>query len=215
MPLLPQSKSDQTKLAVSLIAVAIAAYYYMYPYTARQDELATQRTRVEDLEAANSKIASEAKRLDARQVAEQAKAFKASLDAMKQLVPVENEVPMLLEQVSTAARRAGLDIGGVSPEPVVRGSQFDTYRYKVTVVGGYHALATFLSNVGSLPRIVAPVTFSLNKAQSTAGKAWEIASRGKKGAALEAQVTIQTYVVRHSAAAASSTPRQSAGETLP
>ena len=215
MSLLPQTKSDQTKLAVSLIAVAIAAYYYMYPYATRAADMDTQRAHVEELETANAKVASEAKRLDARQVAEQTKSFKASLEAMKQLVPSENEVPMLLEQVSTAARRAGLDIGGVSPEPVVSGSQFDTYRYKVTVVGGYHALATFLSNVGSLPRIVAPVTFSLNKAQSAAGKAWELASRGKKGAALEAQVTIQTYVVRHSAAAPSSTPRHSAGETLP
>ena len=53
MSLLPQTKSDQTKLAVSLIAVAIAAYYYMYPYTSRADELATTRTRVEELEAAN------------------------------------------------------------------------------------------------------------------------------------------------------------------
>lgn len=215
MSLLPQNQSDQTKVAVSLIAVALAAYYYMYPYAARDTEMAETRTRVEELEAANAKLASEAKRLDARQLAEQSKSFRASFDAMKQLVPAENEVPMLLEQVSTAARRAGLDIGGVSPEPVVSGSQFDTYRYKVTVVGGYHALATFLSNVGSLPRIVAPVTFSLNKAQSTAGKAWELASRGKKGAALEAQVTIQTYVVRHSAATPSSAPRQSAGETLP
>ena len=215
MPLVPQTKSDQTKMAVSLIAVALAAYYYMYPYTSRADELTTTRTRVEELEAANAKVAAEAKRLDARRLAEQSKSYSASLEAMKRLVPAENEVPMLLEQVSTAARRAGLDIGGVSPEPVQKGEQFDTYRYKLTVVGGYHALATFLSNVGSLPRIVAPVTFTLTKTQSAAGKAWEQASKGRKGAALEAQVTIQTYVVRHSAPAPSSTPRQSAGETLP
>jgi hypothetical protein len=80
---------------------------------------------------------------------------------LRRLVPTEHEVPGLLEQVSTAARRAGLDLGGVAPEPVLAGTQFDTYRYKVTVAGGYHALAAFLGNVGSLPRIVAPVTFQL------------------------------------------------------
>jgi type IV pilus assembly protein PilO len=215
VPLLPQTKSDQTKLAVSLIAVALAAYYYMYPYSARAGELETTRARVEELETANAKVAAEAQKLDARRLAEQTKAYAASLAAMKQLVPAENEVPMLLEQVSTAARRAGLDISGVSPEPVQAGEQFDTYRYKLSVVGGYHALATFLSNVGSLPRIVAPVTFTLGKTQSAAGKAWETASKGKKGAALEALVTIQTYVVRHPAATSSSARRHSAGETLP
>jgi len=214
VPLLPQTKSDQTKLAVSLIAVALGAYYYMYPYTSRADELATTRTHVEELEAANEKVAAEAKRLDARRLAEQSRGYAASLEAMKRLVPAENEVPMLLEQVSTAARRAGLDIGGVSPEPVQSGEHFDTYRYKLTVVGGYHSLATFLSNVGSLPRIVAPVTFALNRTQSAAGKAWETAAKGRKGAALEAQVTIQTYVVRHPAST-STAPRHSAGETLP
>jgi type IV pilus assembly protein PilO len=215
MSLIPQSQSDQTKLAVTLIAGALAVFYYMYPYSTRATELAETRTRVEELEAANAKAAVEAKRGSAARLAEQARAFAVSLDAMKQLVPAEHEVPGLLEQVSTAARRAGLEIGSVGPEPVLAGEQFDTYRYRVTVVGGYHALASFLSNVGSLPRIVAPVSFTLNKAQSPAARAWELTAKGKKGAALEATVMIQTYVVRHPTATSQPTRRQSAGETQP
>ena len=57
--------------------------------------------------------------------------------------------------MSTAARRAGLDVGGVVPDAVIPGEQFDTYRYKVTMIGGYHQFGAFLSNVGSLARIVA------------------------------------------------------------
>jgi type IV pilus assembly protein PilO len=128
---------------------------------------------------------------------------------MRRLVPTENEVPALLEEVSTAARRAGLELGGVAPEPVVHGPDFDTYRYKVTVVGGFHPLTAFLANVGSLPRIVAPVTFQLIMANSTVAK---ITRGPANAAALQATVTVQTYVAHTPAPAARS--GASAGETL-
>ena len=67
---------------------------------------------------------------------------------MRQLVPTANEVPALLEQVSTAARQTGLDISGVTPLGVIPGDVFDTYRYRVGVTGSYHRISQFLNNVG-------------------------------------------------------------------
>jgi len=112
---------------------------------------------------------------------------------MRQLVPTSNEVPALLEQVSTAARRVDLDINTVTPEPVLQGEQFDTYRYKLTVIGGYHELAEFLTNVGSLTRIVAPVNIELHPSSGN-----ELAtSRAKTGQAmLTSKFEIQTYVAK-------------------
>jgi len=101
-------------------------------------------------------------------------------------------VPALLEQVSTAARRVGLDIATVEPQPVIEGDQFDTYRYKLAVTGGYHALGEFLSNVGSLTRIIAPVNLAL--APSPA--------RGKTlSTGLDARFEVQTYVTKAARAA--------------
>ena len=74
----------------------------------------------------------------------QAAENRATLTVMRRLVPTDNEVPALLEEVSTAARRAGLDVGGVVPDAVIPGDQFDTYRYKVTMIGGYHQFGEFL-----------------------------------------------------------------------
>jgi len=192
MPLLPTSQRDQAKVAAGLVAAALAVYYWMYPYAARQTDIETRTARLETLEAANAKAKRESRRGRAKELATEAARFGASLEAMRRLVPTENEVPALLEEVSTAARRAGLELGGVSPEPVVRGPDFDTYRYKVTVVGGYHALTEFLANVGSLPRIVAPVTFTLGAQNAQAVKVARPAGGAK--AALQATVTVQTYV---------------------
>ena len=115
---------------------------------------------------------------------------------MRQLVPTSNEVPALLEQVSTAARRVDLDINTVTPEPVLQGEQFDTYRYKLTVIGGYHELAEFLTNVGSLTRIVAPVNIELAPlVRQRAGD-----GPAKAGQAmLTSKFEIQTYVAKPSA----------------
>jgi type IV pilus assembly protein PilO len=209
MPLLPTTQRDQTKVAIGLIAVALAGYYYMYPYADGAAELATSRERVEKLEAQNTKARAQASRGDIAALKAEAERAGAGLEAMRRLVPVEREVPALLEEISTAARRANLEIGGVAPEPVIVGDEFDTYRYKVTVVGGYHALSTFLANVGSLPRIVAPVTFTL----------MPVADAPTKGgprrvfAPLTAMMTLQTYVAHTAPAAARSA--MSAGETQP
>ena len=57
--------------------------------------------------------------------------------------------------------------------------------------GGYHALAQFLGNVGSLPRIVAPVTFQLIPMSGPGAARGAVTGRGQP---LNATVTMQTYV---------------------
>ncbi len=214
MPLLPTEKKDQIKFAVALIAGGLGVYYYLYPYSARALELDEQRSRVERLEDTNERAMRELKRGTAKTLRAQAARSRATLGVLRQLVPTAHEVPAVLEEVSTAARRAGLEIGGVQPEPVIGGDQFDTHRYRVTVVGSYHALSSFMANVGSLPRIVAPVTFTLAPAQ--AKNSAQAAQAARAGAAptvqpLMATVTLQTYVAH--TAAPSGVSR--AGEVLP
>src|SRR3569623_1392796 len=91
----------------------------------------------------------------------EAATFSRELEELRHLVPTQNEVPALLESVSTAAREAGLDLSDVQPDGVINGDQFDTYKYKLGVTGSYHQVGTFLSIVGSLSRIVAPINLSL------------------------------------------------------
>jgi type IV pilus assembly protein PilO len=208
MPLLPSDQPSQVKIAVGVLALAAAAYYYTYPYAAAAERIAEQAARVERLEAANARARREAARgVDPDSLRREAARSRATLDMLRRLVPTEHEVPGLLEQVSTAARRTGLDLGGVAPEPVLAGAHFDTYRYKVTVAGGYHALAAFLGNVGSLPRIVAPVTFQLMMRPAVASSPAARTGGGARGVPLQAALTVQTPVAR----AARPPPARAAG----
>ena len=113
---------------------------------------------------------------------------------MRKLVPTGNEVPLLLDQVSTAARRVGLDISDVQPLPNLTGDQYDAYKYRLIVRGGYHQIGVLLSNIGSLQRIVAPINVTLMpvpidpKAPKT------------KRQPIDARFEIETYVARMSPA---------------
>lgn len=201
MPLLPADQKDQSKIAVAIVAAALALAYWNWPYAAKALELTATRERVERLESANERAERDARRGAAPALALEAARARAALVGLRRLVPGVHEVPALLEEVSTAARRAGLDLAGVTPEPVLRGDDFDTYRYKLAVGGSYHALTAFLANVGSLPRIVAPVTFELHPATGRAARPPRPGREAVGPAALQAVVTIQAYVA-HTAEAA-------------
>ncbi len=121
---------------------------------------------------------------------QEADEFARELDVLRRLVPTENEVPALLESISTAARRAGLELSDVQPDGVVNGDQFDTYRYKLGVTGPYHQVAEFLANIGSLSRIVAPINVDLTPSNRASPD-----RRPKKNEQfLDVHFGIQTYV---------------------
>ena len=187
----PKDQAGQLKVASGVIAILGAFAYYMYVYQPAAEELTAKGERVEALEKANDRVKRELARGSAEQLRQQAATYAQNLEVMRQLVPTGNEVPALLEQVSTAARRAGLDLSTVEPQPVIVGDQFDTYRYKLSVFGSYHQVAEFLTNVGSLTRIVAPQNVSL--AVTLDPNATKTRRRADQ-AVLDTDFEIQTYV---------------------
>lgn len=192
MALLPSSQRDQIKLLIGFAAAALAVAYYVYPYTTREDQMTADTQRVAQLDEANQKAAREFASGSIDELRVQAAENRSALVVMRRLVPTSNEVPALLEEVSTAARRAGLDVGGVTPEPVIAGDKYDTYRYTVTIIGGYHQFGAFLANVGSLARIVAPVNFSIIAGGPGRNQAIKTSDKN----ALASTITLQTYVER-------------------
>jgi type IV pilus assembly protein PilO len=99
-------------------------------------------------------------------------------------------VPALLESISTAARRAGLEFSDVTPDGITNGDQFDTYRYKLAVTGPFHQVAEFLTNIGTLPRIVAPINVAMSPTNRQGG---ELRPR-KNEQLLDVKFQVQTYV---------------------
>ena len=184
------TQRDQVMVAVCIAAGGLVFAYWNYLWSPKRDELATLQTRVESLTEQNESARRDIARGTAAKLKEEAEQYSRLLSVMRRLVPVANEVPTLLEDISTAARATGLDLGEVTPLGVIPGEVFDTHRYKMSVTGPYHRVARFLDNVGSLTRIVAPMNVSMapTNRQNVRARPGE--------QPLEMSFEIQTYVAR-------------------
>jgi Tfp pilus assembly protein PilO len=109
---------------------------------------------------------------------------------MRQLVPEKAEVPALIDDISTKAKVRGVTIGRLEPLTVETGSPFDTYKYRLELIGHYDQLGEFLSDIASLRRIIVPQDLTLRPAQQQAQKL----IGDTLGALLEAQFAIRTFV---------------------
>jgi type IV pilus assembly protein PilO len=192
------TKREQSLLAVILFAVGLSVLFYMYVFTPKSETITEQGAHVDALTSANQKAANELKAGNLRQLKEDAARYAENLAVMRQLVPTVNEVPGLLEQVSNSARRVGLDIASVTPQPVSSGGEgYDAHRYRLIVKGGYNNMTEFLTNVGSLPRIVTPMVLKMKMADGP--QAPQSGTRRRMPAAeapISTEFDIETYVAR-------------------
>ncbi|HMG13129.1 MAG TPA: type 4a pilus biogenesis protein PilO [Gemmatimonadaceae bacterium] len=187
------TKREQSLVGIGVAAVLVLAAYWYFLYKPKAQELTATQVHVDSLDRKNQQAKADIASGSLQKLRAQSAEYEQSLKVMRQLVPRSNEVPALLEDISTAARRVGLDLATVEPMPVLPGEQFDTYRYKLAVIGGYHPVGQFLSNVGSLNRIIAPVTMAI-KLHPVAGRT---KARTKKGeSVIDTEFQVQTYVAR-------------------
>lgn len=198
------SQRDQGMVVACVLAAGLAFAYWNYLWKPKSTELATLQTRVEELTERNTAARRDIASGNAQQLRAEADQLQRVLSVMRRLVPVANEVPTLLDEISTAARATGLDLGEVTPLGVIPGEVFDTHRFKMSVVGPYHRVARFLDNVGSMTRIVAPMNVSMAPSTRNDGRA----RAGEQ--ALDLQFEIQTYVAR-----TANTPAPPAGGPRP
>jgi type IV pilus assembly protein PilO len=187
------TKREKSLAGLGLAAVLLLFVYWYLLYKPNAAEMAVTQAHVDSLDRKNQQAKADIAQGSLQKLRAQSTEYEQSLRVMRQLVPRSNEVPALLEDISTAARRVGLDLATVEPMPVLPGEQFDTYRYKLAVIGGYHPVGQFLSNVGSLNRIIAPVTMQI-RIHPVADKT---KARIKKGESLiDTEFQVQTYVAR-------------------
>lgn len=185
------TQREQRLATLIVVMVLLTGAYLYFMHWPRAAELDSLVLRVDSLETKNEQAKKDYTTGSVDKLRAQAEEYHQRLKVMRRLVPTSNEVPALLEDISTAARRVGLELSTVEPLPVLQGEQFDTYRYKMGVTGGYHAVGRFLSNVGSLSRIIAPVTLEMQPAIPNDKKQ----ARAKKNESLiDTSFQVQTYV---------------------
>lgn len=191
MAIFPANKRDQVLALVGFATLALAAVYYMYVWDPKRTELNESQARIDSLLVINQRAKAELAQGKTNELKAEAERYAADLDLMRKLVPTGNEVPLLLDQVSTAARRVGLDLADIQPLPSLQGDQYDAFKYRLSLRGAYNQIGTLLANVGSLQRIVVPINLTLAPIAADPR-----APKRARTQQLEARFEIQTYVAR-------------------
>ena len=152
-------------LLVIFVALIVGGYWFLLKdqYSALDKVTAEEDTLKQQYESRAFKVAN----LDAfrQQMSEMEKSFGALL---KQL-PAKTEVPGLLEDITNTGLGSGLTIQSIQLKPEVSKEFFVELPMDILVTGTYHDIASFVSGVASLPRIVTlhDMTISSNKKSDT------------------------------------------------
>ena len=158
---------------------------------ASRQHVAAVRDTIAHFEAATDSAKKELARGSVADVRKRLESYRSSLLLLRRLVPERNEVPNLLDDISTRSKIRGVTLSQVVPQPVASGpAPFDTYAYNMSVIGRYDQIGQFLADVASLQRIIVPYNLSVGAANATAAKALGDST----GALLEARFQVRTFV---------------------
>ena len=156
MALLPEDQASQYRLLGILLLAGLGAAFWMYVYQPRSQQLQEREDRLQSLEqwvekadAASGRIEKLRQELGRRQ---------RQLEALRRLVPTRSEVATLYETVATESEAQGLQLLSVTPQQARRDSASGLSQrdWEMSVRGGYHQAAAFITRVASLDRLVRP-----------------------------------------------------------
>ncbi len=135
---------------VFVVVVALGIYWFIIEDKSPQleRERGTEQTLREVFENKQKKAAN----YDAYK--EQLSQMEQSFGTMLRQLPGKTEIPSLIVDVSQTGLAAGLQEKLFQPQAEIRKDFYAEKPIKITLSGGYHEIARFVSGVAALPRIV-------------------------------------------------------------
>ena len=134
------------------IVVVIAAAYVYFGYLPTKEQLSA---------ASDQHLQMQRKLAEVRGVASNEEAVKAEIaalqrnlrEALRQL-PDSKELPVLLTDITSLGKNAGLDFKGFRPKPEIHKGFYAEVPIDIEFTGRFHDVAMFFDEVSRLPRIV-------------------------------------------------------------
>src|SRR6184192_876813 len=190
MALLPQDQQSKVMLLITIAMVGLGWGFWTYWEQPTGQQIDAARVEADSIQTIIDRTKQDLASGTVDDLRRKVEEYQALLSVMRRLVPEKNEVPALIDDISTKSKVRGVTIGRFEPLAVEPGQPFDTYRYRLEILGHYDELGELLSDIASLPRIVVPQEVILKPAQQQAQKVLS----DTVGALLEAQFSIRTFV---------------------
>ncbi len=160
-----------------IVAALVLGGVYWFDIKDRQLQLESIQAKEVDLKRQYESKAFQVSNLPAYKL--QMVEMEESFGALLKQLPTDTEVPGLLEDISATGTGTGLEIQSITLRPEVSREFYVELPLEIKVRGGYHELATFVSGVAGLPRIVTLHDFNI--------------ASGKGADALDMTIQAKTY----------------------
>ncbi|MDI1333431.1 type 4a pilus biogenesis protein PilO [Pseudomonas sp.] len=154
-------------LAGVLLMVLVLTLGYTFYISDQEDHLGLKREEESTLKEQFANKAHMAANLEL--YTQQMKEMENSFGVLLRQLPSDTEVPGLLEDITRTGLGSGLEFEEIKLLPEVAQQFYIELPIQITVTGAYHDLATFVSGVAGLPRIVALHDFDLAPADPEGG----------------------------------------------
>jgi type IV pilus assembly protein PilO len=150
-----------------LVMILVLALGYSISTSEVQSQLDLKR---EEETALKEQFATKAHRAaNLARYTQQLKEMENSFGVLLRQLPSDTEVPGLLEDITRTGLGSGLEFEEIKLLPEVARPFYIELPIQITVTGTYHDLATFVSGVAGLPRIVTLHDFDLAPAKPDGG----------------------------------------------
>lgn len=147
-------------LILIAIVVAIGGLYYYFLFTPKYKHLTKIQTKYKKAQLTLSQT---------KQVASQLKQFEEEIAALRidfkiaaRKLPNSREIPRLLMKITKLGKEAGLEFLLFQPQAEKPVEFYAEVPIDIEVIGGYHALSNFFTNICTMPRIVSIGDFDLH-----------------------------------------------------
>ena len=178
---------NRQKVLLAGLVVVLGGYFgFTKYYQPRSAQVVELEARLANLQSQNTTAKALTDANGRGEVEAKLATYRNQLTTVEGLIPSSEELPDLLDAISVEAQRSGVDLSLIQPVGATE-EQFYTRRsYELAVLGSYHGIAEFLSEISSLPRIVTPTTLDLTV---------ETDQEPGKEPRLQAKFAIETYVL--------------------
>jgi type IV pilus assembly protein PilO len=150
-----------------LVMILVLALGYSFSTSEVQRQLDLKREEEAALKEQFATKAHMAANLE--RYAQKLKEMENSFGVLLRQLPSDTEVPGLLEDITRTGLGSGLEFEEIKLLPEMTRPFYIELPIQITVTGAYHDLATFVSGVAGLPRIVTLHDFDLAPAKPDGG----------------------------------------------
>lgn len=157
----------QRGLILGVLVILLGAGFYMLLYKPKADEikakkgiLATLNTEVQDLRIIEAKN-KEFKRMIAD--------LKGQLEAARQQLPGEKDIPKMLEEIAHFGREAGVEFISFRPGSEVKQDFYNEVPMSLSIRGPFHNIGLFLDKISHYQRIISVSNLSMGSPSEKEG----------------------------------------------